>query len=220
MTSAKEAKQKLRKEIWGKMQELGIARFPFPLKDRIPNFEGSDLAAQKVRELPEWEKTRIIVANPDFAQKKVRELALRDGKTLIMASPRLKEGYLLIDSTKVKGKEDIASSIKGAFTYGEKLKELPKPDLIITGCVAVDKKFYRLGKGGGYGDKEINTIHKLFGKIPVVTTVHDIQLVDEVPVEEGDTQVEIIVTPTKIFRSLPSKKSGEVSHMISYKKLT
>jgi len=27
---------------------------------------------------------------------------------------------------------------------------LEEPDLIITGCVAVDKKGWRLGKGGGY----------------------------------------------------------------------
>lgn len=200
MITAKEAKRRLREEIWKKMKDQGIARFPLPLKDRIPNFEGSDIAAEKLKDLPEWKNAKIVAANPDYAQKKVREWALREGKILIMASPRLREGYLLIDPAEVKGKEDLASSIKGAFGYGKKLKEFIKPDLIITGCVAVDKNFYRLGKGGGYGDKEINTIQKLFGKIPVVTTVHDIQLVDEVPVEEGDTKVDIIVTPTQVTR--------------------
>jgi 5-formyltetrahydrofolate cyclo-ligase len=196
----KEKKQKLREKIWKLMEEKRIARFPLPCFGRIPNFVGSEKAAEKVRKLEEWKKAKIIVANPDFAQQKVREFALKDGKTLIMASPGLKHGYLLIDPKKVKGKEDFASTIEGAFRFGEKLKEVIKPDLIVTGCVAVDKNGYRVGKGKGYGDKEIKTFQQKFGKIPVVTTLHNVQLVNKVPVEESDTKVDIVVTPTKIVR--------------------
>lgn len=200
ISDVKEEKQKLREEIWKKMEELKIAAPPFPIKGRIPNFIGSEKAAEKLRELEEWKKARIIVANPDFAQQKVREFALIDKKVLVMASPKLKQGYLKINPEKVKGKEKFASTIKGAFKFGEKLKDLPKPDLMVTGCVAIDKKFYRLGKGGGYGDREIKTFEKKFGKIIVATTIHDCQLVDEVPVEDGDTRVDLVVTPTKILR--------------------
>jgi len=100
----------------------------------------------------------------------------------------------------IKGKEEIASTIKGAFKCGKKLKELPKPDLIITGCVAVDKKGWRVGKGSGYGDREIKTFHEKFGFIPVVTTVHDLQIVNKVPHQEFDTKVDYIITPTKIIK--------------------
>ncbi|MCS4541068.1 MAG: 5-formyltetrahydrofolate cyclo-ligase, partial [Euryarchaeota archaeon] len=161
---------------------------------------GSDKAAERVRELEEWKKAKVIVANPDFAQKKVREFVLKDGKILIMASPRLKHGYLQIDFEKVKGKENFASTIEGAFKYGVKLRELLKPDLIVTGCVAVDKSGYRLGKSGGFGDREISTVQQKFGKIPVITTVHDVQIVDKVPIEKHDTKVNLIVTPTMIIK--------------------
>jgi 5-formyltetrahydrofolate cyclo-ligase len=77
---------------------------------------------------------------------------------------------------------------------------LPKPDLIITGCVAVDKEGWRLGKGGGYGDREIKTFLEKFGKIPVITTVHELQIVNEVPHENHDTKVDYIVTPNKIIK--------------------
>lgn len=193
-------KKKLREKIWKLLEEKGVARFPLPLRDRIPNFKGSEKAAELLTTLPEWKKAKIIFANPDFAQQKIRELALKEGKILIMATPRLKEGYLKIDPKKVKGKEKIASTIADAFKYGEKLKNLPKPDLIITGCVAVDKKGWRLGKGGGYGDKEIKAFQEKFGKIPVVTTVHNLQILDKIPHDEFDTKVDFIITPSKIIK--------------------
>ncbi|MEM5853530.1 MAG: 5-formyltetrahydrofolate cyclo-ligase [Candidatus Aenigmatarchaeota archaeon] len=200
MIFLKDEKKKLREEIWNKMERLKFGKPPFPLKGRIPNFVGSEKAAEKIRELEEWKRAKVIFANPDFAQQKVRELALLDGKILIMASPRLKLGYLKIDPKKVKGMEKFASTIKGALKFGEKLKELIKPDLIVIGCVAVDKNFYRLGKGGGYGDREIKTFKEKFGDIPVVTTIHECQIVDKVPVEENDTRVDVVITPEKIIR--------------------
>jgi len=194
-------KQKLREKIWKILEEKKIAKFPLPCFGRIPNFEGAEKAAKLLSSLPEWKKAKIIFSNPDSAQRPVRELALKEGKILIMATPRLKKGYLKIDPREVKGKEKKASTIAGAFKYGKPIKDLPKPDLIVTGCVAVSKNnFYRLGKGGGYGDKEIKTLYEKFGFIPVVTTVHEMQLMDEVPYENHDTQVDIIVTPLRIIK--------------------
>lgn len=194
----KEKKKILREKIWKLLEEKGLARFPLPLRDRIPNFEGSEKAAELLTSLPEWKNAKVIFANPDYAQRKVRELALKDSKILVMATPKLKEGYLRIDPQEVKSKEEEASTIAGAFKFGKKLEKLIKPDLIVTGCVAVDKEGWRLGKGGGYGDIEITTLIKEFGKIPVVTTLHPLQIVEEVPREEKDTKVDFIVTPNEI----------------------
>jgi 5-formyltetrahydrofolate cyclo-ligase len=203
----KKEKKKLREKIWRILEEKKIARFPLPCFGRIPNFEGSEKAAKLLKTLPEWKKAKIIFSNPDAAQQPVRELVLKEGKILIMATPRLTKGYLKIDPKDVKGKEKEASTIKGAFKYGKPVKDLPKPDLIITGCVAVSKNnFYRIGKGLGLGDKEIKIFHKKFGPIPVATTIHDLQLLSEVPHDKHDVQVDIIVTPPKIIR-----KSRELS---------
>ncbi len=196
----KTKKQKLRERIWKMLEEKRVARFPLPLKDRIPNFEGSEKAAKLLTTLPEWKVAKIIFSNPDAAQRPVRELALKEGKILIMATPKLKKGYLIIDPNKIKGKEKEASTIAGAFKYGKPIEDSPKPDLIVTGCVGVDKEGWRLGKGGGYGDKEIKTLFEKFGKIPVVTTVHELQIVKSVPRDEFDTKVEYIVTPNQIIK--------------------
>lgn len=196
----KKEKQKIREKVWRLLEEKNIARPPFPLKNRIPNFKGANKAAKLLTTLIEWKKAKIILANPDFAQQKVRETALKEGKVLIIATPKLKKGYLKIDPKEIKGLEKFASTIKGAFKYGKELKELIKPDLIITGCVAVDKEGWRLGKGGGYGDKEIKTFQEKFGKIPVITTLHDLQILEKIPHDEFDTKVDYIVTPKKIIK--------------------
>ncbi|MDI6592089.1 MAG: 5-formyltetrahydrofolate cyclo-ligase [Patescibacteria group bacterium] len=86
-----EEKKILREKIWKLLEEKEIARFPLPCQGRIPNFKGADKAAKLVTTLPEWKKAKIIFSNPDFAQQKVRELSLKEGKILIMATPKLKE---------------------------------------------------------------------------------------------------------------------------------
>ncbi len=202
--NVKTAKKLLREEIWTKLEIGGIARFPLPCYGRIPNFAGSEKAAEKLRLLKEWKQARVVFANPDFAQQKVREYALLDGKLLVMASPKLQHGYIVVNPKKVKGFESLASTIRGAFRYGETVnaQAIPKPDLIVEGSVAVDFSGYRLGKGHGYGDVEISTLKRMFGEIPVVTTVHDMQVVDAVPFEENDEKVSMIVTPTRVIRIL------------------
>lgn len=198
----KTAKKLLREQIWKQLEVQGFAKFPLPCFGRIPNFAGSDIAAEKVRHLKEWKEAKVVFAGPDFAQQKVRECALRDGKTLVMASPRLKHGYVVVNPAAVRGLEDFASTIRGAFKYGKtvSVQEIPKPGLIVEGSVAVDNQGNRLGKGGGYGDLEIKTLKEIFGPIPVISTVHDIQVVETVPFEEKDEKVSIIVTPTRIVR--------------------
>ncbi|MEM3580599.1 MAG: 5-formyltetrahydrofolate cyclo-ligase [Candidatus Bathyarchaeia archaeon] len=196
-------KQRLREKIWLEMERSGVAAFPLPCWGRIPNFVGAETAADKLRQLEEWKRAKVVFVNPDSPQRGVRENALKDGKILIMASPRLARGFILIDPAKTKGKEHLASTIRGAFKFGVQAKDFPKPDLIVEGSVAVDVKGHRLGKGHGYGDVEIELLEKKFGEIPVATTVHDMQVVENVPFEERDRKVSIIVTPTRIIRIVP-----------------
>jgi len=193
-------KQLLREKIWSEMERLKIAVFPLPCRGRIPNFVGAEAAAEKLRQLGEWKKARTIFANPDSPQRKVRENALKDGKILVMASPRLEKGFILINPSKVKGRERYASTIRGAFQFGVETHNFLKPDLVVEGSVAVDPYGHRLGKGHGYGDVEIQILRKMFGKLTVATTVHDVQVVENVPFEEKDEKISIIVTPTRIIR--------------------
>ncbi|MEM1563092.1 MAG: 5-formyltetrahydrofolate cyclo-ligase [Candidatus Bathyarchaeia archaeon] len=205
MSRIAKEKQRLREKIWREMEKCGVATFPLPCWGRIPNFVGAEAAADKLRQLEEWKRAKVIFVNPDSPQRRVRENALKDGKTLIVASPRLKKGFILISPEKTRGKERFASTIKGAFRFGVQTRDFPKPDLIVEGSVAVDLQGHRLGKGHGYGDTEIEVLEKMFGEIPVATTVHDMQVVENVPFGEKDRKVSIIVTPTRIIRVVPQQ---------------
>ena len=195
-------KRLLREEMWRKLEAERVARFPLPCFGHVPNFEGSEKAAQNVRLLTEWKEAKAVFVNPDFAQQKVREYALLDRKLLVMASPKLEHGYIVVDPAKVRGSESHASTIRGAFSLGKivDLQQMPRPDLMVEGSVAVDLDGNRLGKGGGYGDVEIRTLKTEFGSLPVVTTVHETQVVQNVPAEEKDEKVSIIVTPNRVIR--------------------
>jgi len=193
-------KQLLREKIWSEMERLRIAAFPLPCRGRIPNFRGAEAAAEKLRQLIEWKDAKVVFVNPDSPQRKVRENALKDGKTLIMASPRLKKGFVLINPAEVKGKERFASTIKGALKLGVQVQDFPKPDMVVEGSVAVDVYGHRLGKGHGYSDLEIQILKRMFGKALAATTIHDIQVAEEVPFEKKDEKVSIIVTPKKVVR--------------------
>lgn len=188
------------------MDELGVSRFPGTF-GRIPNFQGAHVAAQSLGRLPEFQRAKVVKINPDSPQAPVRRTALSKGKLLMMPSPRLKRGFLVLDPKKIpESALEKASTIRGAFKYGKLvgLDNLPKIDLIVTGSVAVSSDGARIGKGGGYSEIEYGILREL-GLIgedtKIVTTVHDAQVVDEAPVEDHDFSVDAIVTPTRITRT-------------------
>jgi 5-formyltetrahydrofolate cyclo-ligase len=65
-----------------------------------------------------------------------------------------------------------------------------------------------VGKGGGYSEVEYGILRELdllSESTPVITTVHDLQLVKGVPVDEHDFMVDVIITPTKVIRTNRSR---------------
>ena len=187
------------------MEEKRIASFPRPVFHRIPNFVGAEKAAQKLKQLPEYKTAKVVFCNPDSPQRPVRGMALMDGKILVMATPRLKKGFLLLDPNVIpKNRFFEASTIRGAFKHGRLVKPSEvKVDLFVAGSVAVSLDGGRLGKGTGYSDQEYAILKdsgSLASGIIVVTTVHDVQIVEGIPREEWDVPVNVIVTPTRVIR--------------------
>ena len=201
----KREKQRIREYVWYLLMEKGVARFPLPPHGRIPNFLGSDEAGLKLVSLDVFEDAGVVKVNPDSPQRIVREYALRMGKKLLMPTPRIKKGFLLLDGKVLRGRERFASTIKGAFRLGRivRLSELPRVDLIVEGSVAVGLDCSRLGKGEGYAELEYAILREL-GLVdeytPIATTVHELQIFDTLPQDPFDVPVDIIVTPKRIIR--------------------
>ncbi len=232
MNNIKVIKRSIRERIWKLLEERNIAKFPRPVYGRIPNFVGADKAALNLFRMDIWRNAKIIKVNPDSPQQPVRYRALIEGKMLIMPSPRLKSGFILLDPHDIPSHaHNFASTIKGAFIYGKiiDVSEIPRIDLIVIGSVAVSKDGSRLGKGGGYAELEYAILRELNlvdDATPIVTTVHDIQVLGEntIPREKHDLPVDYIVTPSRIIKTtnpfpkpkgiywdlLPDKKINEV----------
>jgi len=206
LNSSASEKDSVRMKIWTLMEQQGIARFPRPVFGRIPNFIGAEEAARRLSRQAEFKSARIVKVNPDSPQRKVRTAVLSSGRILIMPSPRLRKGFVVLDPRKIpKGLSPGASTIRGAFKYGQfcSLRDLPKIDLAVAGSVAVSMDGVRIGKGGGYSELEYGILRELdlvWEDTPVFTTVHDVQVVARVPRELHDLVVDAIITPTRTIR--------------------
>jgi 5-formyltetrahydrofolate cyclo-ligase len=201
------AKAALRDEVWARLEQAGVTRFP-GARHRISNFVGAEAAAERLRATAVWARARTVKANPDSPQWPVRQRALEDGKLVYLAVPRLAERdpFYLLDPDHLADTPRRASSIKGASRSARTVpvEELGPVDLIVTGCVAVSEDGARLGKGGGFSDLEA-AIAAEAGLIDddtvVVTTVHELQLLPAgaIPVSDHDVRVDLVVTPDRVL---------------------
>jgi len=225
--SAREEKQRIRERVWALLLREGVARPPFPIQGRIPNFQGAEAAAQRLLQLHHFKSARTVKVNPDSPQRHVRELCLRSGKTLVMPTPRIRGGFLLLEPSRIDASEyRLASTIRGGFIYGERVEpeSLGSVDVIVAGSVAVSLAGARVGKGEGYSEIEY-AILRMLGKVhdetPIITTVHTIQIVDIIPLEEFDVPVDYIATEKSLIATGTTiqKPRGILWHLLEEKKL-
>lgn len=200
-------KEAIRERVWDDLEESGEARFPFPPHGRILNFAGASEAAERLAEQPEWTNATTIKANPDAPQLPVRRRALREGKTVYMAVPRLRDEkcFLKLDPEELADYDD-ATTVSGSSKHGEQVgpDEIDRVDLIVSGSVAITEDGGRIGKGEGYSDLEYAVLREL-GLVdestPVATTVHERQVIDDaVAIGAHDVSMDLVVTPERAVR--------------------
>ncbi|WP_329519005.1 5-formyltetrahydrofolate cyclo-ligase [Spirillospora sp. NBC_01491] len=205
-----QGKDEARHRVWDLLEQENVVR-ERGVHGHIPDFIGSERATELLTSLPAWGSAQVIKANPDRAQLPVRTRALREGKLVYMAVPRLADehpfyeldpGRLPVEAAMSKTAEAVAPKVMPS--------QMRPVDLILCGTVAVNHQGARLGKGAGYSDIEFALAQEagLVGPDTIiVTTVHDLQVVDEhLPEDEHDFRVDVIVTPTEIIRCGPSHR--------------
>jgi 5-formyltetrahydrofolate cyclo-ligase len=197
-------KSEARIAIWKALVDYKVARFPFPLTGRITNFDGADRAAGRLLEHDVLRNAKCVKVNPDSPQRYVRKGLLDRGIVVITPTPRLQGGFYRLDPTRIPKEHywDAASMKKGG-EWGEALRldRLPRIDAIVMGCVAVTRDGRRLGKGHGYADLEYAILRELgHPPVPVATTVHPLQILEEFPTEAHDVAVSIVAIPAELIQ--------------------
>ncbi len=130
-----------------------------------------------------------------------------------MAVPRLREvaPFIVLDPDRLDVPPQRAASIRGASSHGRPIDiaDMPRIDLVLAGSVAVSRDGARLGKGGGYSDLEFALAVQaglITTETPVVTTVHEVQVVadGEIPMTDHDVPLDFIITPNEIIPTDPT----------------
>jgi 5-formyltetrahydrofolate cyclo-ligase len=214
-------KEQARQWVWDTLQQQRLARFPYPPHQRIPNFAGARQAAERLFREPSWRNVRTIKVNPDSPQRWVREGALRRGMRVYVPTPRLQGGFHLLDPQRIPPasfREAATIATMARWSVPVDLGDVPELDAIVTGCVAVTPGGKRAGKGAGYSDLEFAILRELgLSAAAVATTVHDVQVVEDFPIERIDQPLSLICTPT---RTVPVERPLPAPQCIEWERLT
>ncbi|XP_055002184.1 methenyltetrahydrofolate synthase domain-containing protein isoform X1 [Sorex araneus] len=203
------SKQAIRQRVWDFMEARDLADFPRPVHGRIPNFKGSHLAAQHLRDLDIFASAQEVKVDPDKPLEGARLLALQSKKTLLVPTPRLRSGLfnrITPPPGATKAVLRTCATSQGVRSYSTPvgLDSRVRVDLLLVGSVAVSEKGWRIGKGEGYADLEyamMVAMGAVSQETPVLTLVHDCQVLDfpEALLEDHDLTVDFILTPTRLL---------------------
>ncbi|NXW57887.1 MTHSD protein, partial [Eurystomus gularis] len=205
------SKWDVREKVWDYLEKSGLADFPRPVHGRIPNFKGSHQACCSIKELDLFNRAHEIKVDPDKPLEGVRLAALQARKTLLVPTPRLRTGLfnkIVPPSGATKEILRICATSQGVKDYSVPvgLDGKARVDLVVVGSVAVSEEGWRIGKGEGYADMEYAMMVSM-GAVqedtPVITIVHDCQVVDiaEELLGDHDLTVDYILTPTRIIKT-------------------
>ncbi|KFW96360.1 Methenyltetrahydrofolate synthase domain-containing protein, partial [Phalacrocorax carbo] len=173
--------------------------------------QGASHAATRLLGLQEFKAANTVKINPDAPQKNARFLTLEARKTLLVPTPRLRTGLF----NKIVPPSGATKEILRICATSQGIKEYSVPvgldgkarvDLVVVGSVAVSEKGWRIGKGEGYADMEyamMVSMGAVQADTPVITTVHDCQVVDiaEELLGDHDLTVDYILTPTRTIKT-------------------
>src|SRR5260370_4144975 len=212
MASVGESKRSVREHVWARL-ELAAAVGPGG-RGHVPDFAGAGVGGGGLAGVGRWDVGGVVKVVPDRAQYPVRVRALKAGKLLYMAVPRLAEArpfYCLDPRTLEAEPEDAADrEIASRIAPTVSIEAMRPVELIGCGSDAVNRNGARLGKGAGYSDIEMALLAEaglLNDQTTIATTIHELQLIDdELPEEEHDFHVDLIVTPERVIRCEPARR--------------
>lgn len=171
--------------------------------------------AEQLRKTDTYRQARRLFVTPPPLLLQIRINCLLDGKELIMPSPGLTDGFILITPHTIPFKKlSHAVTYKGLQKFGTNLAPatlagLPV-DVVVCDAVAVDRRGGRLGDGRGFLDLACGLLGELGAvgeKTTYLAAVETEQLlVERIPVEPWDIILSGIITTAgpRLFSAEPS----------------
>lgn len=157
--------------------------------------EDSEKIVKKLLSLPEIQNAQtILLYYPHKNEVNVLplfEILSFKGKRVLFPKTVNEE----IHPVAVNSLKDLKKGNFGILEPEGKKTEKEHIDIVIVPAVAFNKKGYRIGYGKGFYDRFLKDFKGL-----KVGVAYDFQIVDDLPVNEHDVPVDIIVTPTNLIK--------------------
>ncbi len=186
----KELKRKIRSGIQEKRDSL----------DGSIRQEKSRLIANRLIGLDQYDRSLHMLAYYPFRSEIDTRIIIRDaisrGKKI--ALPRVGDDNLELFYIKnleedlEPGSYDIMEPIPSRCQRAEP----SRIDLVIVPGVGFDREHNRLGYGGGFYDRLLNSIP---GNAPRIALSFDLQVIDKVPVSGHDLKIDMLITESQII---------------------
>ncbi len=180
-------KQKLRKEILEKRNKLTSKQIT----------SKSDKIKRILHSIPEFKLAKSVCFFVSFSSEvdthnMIKE-AIKEGKEVCV--PIATDHTLIL--SKLKSFKDLNKKNKYGILEPSKLNKVDKKEveIIIVPGTVFDKKGHRIGYGKGYYDGLLKGYKGLS-----IGICFDLQIVDEVPRNEWDEKVNIIITEKRIIK--------------------
>jgi len=136
----------------------------------------------------------------EAATRTIIDAALTAGKKVLLPKVDRKAHRLRLFEVKDLG-ADLEAGYMGIYEPMESVARPASPeeaDLVIMPGVGFDTSGRRLGYGGGYYDRLIETLRP---DAKLIALAFDAQVVDEIPAEEHDKKVDKIITESRVIKA-------------------
>jgi len=153
----------------------------------------------RLKALPEYAGASTVLFYVDFRSEvmtlRMIDEALKEGKRVIV--PKVDRAAHRLVLFEIKDPADLVSGYMGIPepSEGTAVKVGPAEiDLVVMPGVGFDTQGKRLGYGGGYYDRLIETLRPNAG---LVALAFEVQVEDEIPSEPHDKRVSKVITETR-----------------------
>ncbi|MCB2226600.1 MAG: 5-formyltetrahydrofolate cyclo-ligase [Desulfarculaceae bacterium] len=185
-------------ELWPDSGEAG----------RLPLFPLAGRATERLRRLQAYRLAQTVAVLPSPSLLQARINALNDNKSLLAATPGLKQGLVRLTPQEVPLPARSKVLRGWSLASAGKVLRLPearagKAGLVVGAALAVDPAGRILGDGRGLLDlfwALLMRLGAIKAKTPVVVVAADEQVVDELPGDSWDVGADIILTPTRTIQ--------------------
>lgn len=184
-----ESKSKIRKRILNVRNNMS--------KEDVK--KNSNAIMDKITSLDIYKHSKVVFIYMDFKNEVITSNLI---KHMLSEKKRVVIPYTdSINTVLIPSEITKESDLKqNSFGYYEPKSILPvnieEIDLVIVPGVVFDKNLNRIGFGKGYYDKILNRLKPSAKKVALA---HDFQVLEDIPAEEHDVKMDMIITEKNIY---------------------